>query len=80
MASEYMDQLALLDVGRPILSQRNTGADGDGQCNTLACGLSVSKDYWVSFPYAVNRGAFKNSARRRGLFGLIRSAYPSGLN
>ena len=45
-----LDQLALLDLGRPVLSRRHAGRRGDGQSQTPGGGLELAKDYWVSFP------------------------------
>ena len=48
--ARLLDQLALLDMGRPVLSRRNSGRRGDGQSQSPGGGLALAKDYWVSFP------------------------------
>ena len=60
-----LDQLALLDLGQPVLSRRHPGRRGDGQCEA-GRRPRTGKDYWVEFPRRIPGAS--DPARRRRLF------------
>ena len=59
-----LDQLALLDVGRPVLSRGNAGRRGDGQCGSQWW-PRIGEGLLGRFPRRIPRAS--NPARRRRL-------------